>query len=252
MNRSSFLARLREPQPPPPWTLMDVLITLGTLALSLFFLGSTLALLLFPNRVASAGAVSTTSLLFGWNVGWITAVAYTFIVRQRTTAQWQALALQTTGHTPLPLVLLWAVGIILLIDVLAAGGAGAFLPTAALSGIGAGEPVAWILAAALLLIVQPLADSVIFMGVILPRLRASLSPYGGILATAALYAAVHFLVYGATLSGAAAFWYGIFAPLATGLFLACVRVYTASTRATLVAAVGMGLMLFLVALVLVS
>jgi membrane protease YdiL (CAAX protease family) len=128
-----------------------------------------------------------------------------------------------------------------------------FLPAAQLmqaSAAGRADVSLWLIAALFSVVLQPVAEGIVFQGVILPRLRASFSPYAGILAAAALYAGFYGLVYAAQLQGTTLVWYGILMPFLHGIFLACVRVYTESTRAAMLAQVGVGITLLLVAFVL--
>nr|MCU0513522.1 CPBP family glutamic-type intramembrane protease [Anaerolineae bacterium] len=161
-----------------------------------------------------------------------------------------ALGLQAESALPLPFVLLTGVAAAMTIDVIVAAGGG-FQVAAMLTGIGVTDDwLEWLLAAIFVIFLQPLAENLVFQAVLLPRLRASFGGGTGILLTAAVYTVYYLLVYGAVLSGGAVLWYGVLMPLLTGLFLAGVRVYTGSTRAAILAQVGMGITMLLAALVL--
>jgi membrane protease YdiL (CAAX protease family) len=247
LNR--FFAQLSTPQIAPPWSLIDALITLVALALTMLLLGPTLALLLTGG---DGMAVSPMTLLLGWGIGLGAAAAFTVFSRRRTREQWSALKLGAATQTrlPLPYLLLFAIGMMLLFDLIAAIGSG-FRPVAVLTGIGAGGVNEWLLAGLFLVVIQPFAESLIFAGVVLPRLRASLGPLVGMVATCVLFGIFHAAVYGAALSGTALLWFGAVLPLLQGIFLCSVRVTTDSTRATIVAYMGMGLVALLAALALV-
>lgn len=247
MQSNRLFNQLSAAQTPPPWSLMDVVIVLAALALTMLLLGPTLALFL------TGGNLTAITPLVGWCIGLAITAAFTLFARRRTPEQFAALRLFTPTklRVPLPYILLLAIGVMLMLDVIAAGGS-SFRPVAALTGIGAGGAGDWFLGALFLVVIQPFAESLIFTGVVLPRLRATLSPAAGIVVTAAVFGVFHAAVYGASLSGMALFWFGIFLPLMQGIFLCCVRVYTDSTRAAIVAHVGMGLVALLAALALVG
>lgn len=247
LNR--LFALLLAAQIPPPWSLIEALITLAALALTMLLLGPTLALIITGSATAP---FSPRTLLLGWGIGLVAAAAFTVVARRRTPQQWAALKLAAApqARLPLPYLLLFAIGMMLLFDLIAAVGSG-FRPVAVLTGMGAGSTSDWLLAGLFLVVIQPAAESLIFAGVVLPRLRASLSPLAGLAATTALFGIFHAAVYGAALSGTQFIWFGVVLPLLQGMFLCVVRVTTDSTRATIVAYMGMGLVALLAALALV-
>ena len=243
-----MLNRLSAPQTPPPWTLGESAALVVALVLALI-IGVTAASFIF------AGSVSTAALLLGWTIGLLIIIAYVLSTR-REQRRIAALNLHNKIALPLPTTLLIGVGAALTIDVLIAL-VGGFHVTPALTCVAgdfnsSGVWFEWLLAAVFLMLVQPAGEGLVFMGVLLPRLRASMGGLNGIAATTILFAVFHALVYGATLTGSDVFWYGFIMPLLTGLFLACVRVYTDSTRAAIIAQMGMGIILVLAALVLVT
>ncbi len=248
LNR--LFKQLAAPQTPPTWSWLDVLIILVALALTMLLLGPTLALFLTGSNLVT---ITPFTLLLGWCLGLAAAAAFTLVARRRTPDQWAALKLGAVAKTslPLPYLLLLAIGVMLLFDLMAAIGSD-FRPVAALTGMTAGSVSDWLLAGLFLVLIQPMSESLIFMGVALPRLRASLSPIAGLVVTAALFTIFHAAVYAAALSGTALVWFGVVLPLLQASFLGCVRVLTDSTRATIVAHMGMGLVALLAALALVG
>jgi len=234
-----LLALIGTPQLAPPWPMSEVGLTLLALALGVLVLGAGVASTLSGSRGLTVGA-----LLVGWIVGLVVVGAYVWAVRTRTQADYAALRLVRPRAHPLLLVLLGATTALTL-DVLAGLASGVFL--GALELRGAAGAADWLAGGLLLVVVQPVVHGLVFAGVLLPRLRASLGPWAGYLSMAALLAAYHALTYSSGLSGAAAFWYGLIVPLGWGLVLGAVRLRTASTAAAILAGVGYGLMMALLA-----
>jgi membrane protease YdiL (CAAX protease family) len=238
-----LLARLTAPQPPPPWSLGEAAALPVALLLATLLMGTTIVSILV------GGSISPFSLLLGWTLGLVIVTGYVLATR-RQQGHLPALGLQAESALPLPFVLLTGVAAAMTIDVIVAAGGG-FQVAAMLTGIGVTDDwLEWLLAAIFVIFLQPLAENLVFQAVLLPRLRASFGGGTGILLTAAVYTVYYLLVYGAVLSGGAVLWYGVLMPLLTGLFLAGVRVYTGSTRAAILAQVGMGITMLLAALVL--
>ncbi|MCS6836120.1 MAG: CPBP family intramembrane metalloprotease [Anaerolineae bacterium] len=235
----SLLALIGTPQLAPPWPLSEVGLTLLALALGVLALGAGVATTLSGSRGLTVGA-----LLVGWIVGLVVVGAYVWAVRTRTQADYAALRLVKPRSHPLLLALLGATSALTL-DVLAGLASGVFL--GALELRGASGLADWLAGGLLLLVVQPIVHGLVFAGVILPRLRASLGPWAGYLGMAALLAIYHVLAYGSGLGGAAAFWYGLIVPFGWGLVLGAVRLRTASTAAAIMAHAGYGLMMALLA-----
>jgi membrane protease YdiL (CAAX protease family) len=99
-----------------------------------------------------------------------------------------------------------------------------------------------------MLIAQPLAEELVFRGVALPALRTALGARFGLVATAALSAVFHLLIYPASytavdsgVSPLAALWYSGVTPFLAALVFGSVRVVTGSTRLAIAAHVAFGL-----------
>lgn len=237
-----WLAKIARPQTPPPWSLMDVLYTFIALAAGILLIGPTVASLLLGTFDPTA-----IMLLLSWLLGLVVALVFVVISRQR---QLPALRLGAGDSLwPLPYVLLVGVGAALTINVVVGLVAG-FRPMMPLSRIGQGGTGEWIVAGLFVALIQPLAEGLIFQGVTLPRLRASLGPWPGMIATTVLYAIYFFAVYTAAESNTQVYIYGIAAPVMISLVLSSVRVYTESTRAVIVTQIGMGLTFLLAAIML--
>jgi membrane protease YdiL (CAAX protease family) len=193
-----------------------------------------------------AGAVALLSLLageaqvaplLGWILGSLIAAAYLWSALRQNRA---ALRLGPT-KARLPLVLLFAFGMAVLIDLIDLGVTGSFLPAPELAGlVGANAGLAGALAAALLmLLAQPVADELAFRGVFFPMARQRLGGWGGLLTVALLYGLFHMIIY--TSDPGVHLWHTLGTPALSGLVISGVRAHTRSTRAAIVAHVGFGI-----------
>lgn len=241
----TLMKRLAAPQVAPPWTFGDIAVTGVVLALAMIIIAPAIALL--PNQEITVPEPS--ALLFGWIVGLIIVMAFVMIRWRRTEELFNGLKL-SSSRRPLFIVLLVGIGAAFTSDLLAGAIAGGFAPVAPLRGI---TPSGSELTLALFfaLIAQPIAESVVFGGVVLPRLRASLSSWGGIWATAVLFGGFHLLVYGAQLTTTQQLiGYGFVQPFIIGFVLAAMRVDGDSTQAAIVGYMGVGLSSLLVLFIL--
>lgn len=247
-SREGFFAQIGRTYAAPPWSLYDVGLVIGVLAVGLLIVGSVIASLFSPDRTNP----TPTGLVIGWTVGLLLATAFV-LVRWRSSSE-QFTALRITGESaqsnrPLILMFIFGIGIGLLANVTAGLGSGnQFATIAALQGIYTTFEIRPLLLGIVFgVIVQPLAESLIFFGVIQPRLRATLGGYLGLLITACLYAATHYLVYGLRPDVVInPLWYGFIAPFVLGLMFGVVRVWMRSTRAAIVANIGASIVAILV------
>jgi len=224
----------------PEWTVTDAGITLIVMAIALLLIGSVVTLTLDNNPTAP----QTVSLLIGWMVGLIITAIFVVVRWRRDKSQFDALW-GGQSQRPLIVALVIGVGAAFTVDLVAAIGAGVlnaerFLSLAPLAGL-SGDIGQLVIAALFLLVALPLADSLVFFGVIQPRLRASYGGWIGLLATAVLYAGLWYLVYGARLSGGLQVWYGFIAPLLLGLTLGVMRIWTGTLVGVLVTYLGITL-----------
>jgi membrane protease YdiL (CAAX protease family) len=92
-----------------------------------------------------------------------------------------------------------------------------------------------------MVIAQPLAEELIFRGVLLSSLRGTIGAWPGYILSALLYALFHLITYGSSISDFNSLWYGQILPFIGGLIFGAVRLSTGSTRAAILAHVGFGL-----------
>ncbi len=223
------------PQPAPAWGIGDVLASLLVLALAMLILASGIASAL----VGSPNFFTAGALVAGWSIGLLVVAGYVWAVRRRTAQERADLALGR-GLLPQPFILLLGVAFGLTLDLTVALAGGGFARAAELRGL-ALDVWGVLLALVLMVLAQPLAHGLLFTGVLLPRLRASLGAWAGNLATMTLFTVYHFAVYGASLPAEQVGWYGIFLPFGLMFCLVMVRLRTQSTRAAVLAHVGAGL-----------
>lgn len=251
-----MLKRLALLEPAPPWSLYAGIGAVVAMFLAII-VGATLATTLL--------AATPAQPLAGWVIGGTITIAFVAITRRRTPAESAALRLNAPSALPLPIVLLLALGLAITLDLLGLAFTGDFWPVAQLMGfflIGAGDTLvaradvglgAWALAALLLVIVLPLAEELVLRGVLYPALRTTLGAWPGLLMNAAFQMAFYLFTYVTfQLDGVTPLWFGVIFPFLVGLLLACIRAYTGSTRAAIVAHVGFGLFAVLKALALMG
>lgn len=250
---ATLLKRIGTPEAAPPWGITAALTGFAA-AFAAMMIGTTVAALIFGQ--------SALSSLAGWSIGAILLTLFVNFTRNRTPAERQALGLNAPG-IPLPLILLLSLGVAITLDLLSLILTGVASPVTELlvlfgSVPGApvavapgNDPLAWLIGGMLLVVFQPIAEALMFRGVIYPALRQTLGPWWGLLATAATASLFHLLAYTTTpQSGFAFTWYALLLPFVDALYLTAVRAATGSTRASLVAHVGLGMFAILRALVL--
>ncbi len=190
-------------------------------------------------------------------VGWSLAAALTLLFihfTYRKPAQKAALQLGTLRagaflSQDTLLLLLIGVGLAVTLDIISGRITGKFLPEPELIQTyttslytGQGIPVlTWLLALLFMVILQPLAEELLFRGLALPALRRMLGAWPGYLLSAVLYGLFHLLVYPQALEGFPALWYGCLSVMVAGLVFGAVRLYNDSTRAAVLVHAAFGL-----------
>lgn len=229
---------------PPPWSLTTALIAvvaafvfvvLGTLVGGAWFGGPVEALPPFAQLV-----------------GWLIAAVLTalFVLQTRRAAPDRDALRMTPGTAPLPLILFVSFGAAIAVDlvgVLLAGGV--FAPAPELLAFAQGSTAAapgfreWAVAVVLMIAAQPVADGLVFRGLLMPSLRSALGGIAGIVAQAVVYAAFHYLAFTPAYAQGqgVSLVYGIVVPLLEGIVLGVVRVLTGSTRSAIAAHAAFGI-----------
>ena len=235
----------------PPWSLLTATVIVLVLFLNLTLVGTAISALL----LGIEDTVTPFMLLLSWSIGQAITIVYVVINRRSSPESWTALKL-TKGLLPLPFVLMVGVATALAVDLVISLASGQFLPIPEIFGFQS-EGVGGVLTAGLFLIlIQPIAESLVFQAVLLPKLRIMMGAWGGVIVTTVVFTLLHYAVfylsYQPNYPESTLLWYGVAYPLLTGLMFCLIKVYTGSTRAVIVARVGAGLIFFLTALVLVG
>jgi len=234
-----------------PWSLMDATIITLVLLVTMILVGPTIVTL--PS--GDATTVTPLMLMVGWAIGQAITILFVLINRRSSTESWQALKLGK-GLLPQSIVILFGVAIALTIDVLVSLLSGQFLPIPEIFGLQTQGVTSVIVAAVFVVLIQPVAESLVFQGVLLPKLRFIMGPWGGVVMTTVVFTIIHYGIFYSSYQTAyppeASLWYGFAYPLIAGLTFSLLRVYTQSTRAVILARIGAGLIFLLTALVLVG
>ncbi len=233
-QRSGFFARLSEPESPPPWHLSTALLTIFGAFLIVLAVSAVIGIWF--------GAQPMTTVL-AWIVAMIAIIA--FVVQSRRNDR-PALHL-TPPHIVLPLLIALNLALAMVFDLISIPVTGGLLPRPELMAIRApqGNLAALLTLAVLMVLVQPLAEELVFRGVALPPLRAVLGPVPGLIACALIYGLFHLLIYppqyAASVPQSSFIWYGFALPALDGLVFSITRTVTGSTRAAIIAHAAFGL-----------
>jgi len=241
-GRNLWFRKLGTQQAEPPWTWFDVVQIMLVLLMSVILIGSTAASLMF------GGVTTALVLILGWSIGLMVTTLFIVVNSRRMSTRWDALRFVPIANMPVSILLLISVAVAFSIDVVAGLGSGDFRPIAELTGVGANNGD-WFIAGFFMMLIQPVSEGIVFFGFILPRLRASVSPYGGWFLTAVLYTFYHVIIYGVALPQDAFVWYGVVLPFLIALYLGMARVRTESTLGVIYAYAAMNITLLLIGFV---
>jgi len=244
--REGFFAQLGRLYSEPPWSFYEVGLALLVLAVTMFWIAPAVAAVLSSDTLNP----TPTTLITGWMIGLLIAAGVVLLRWKRSPEHFAALRLiGESGHLRRPYLLLMMIGVAtnLTANLIVAAGAEIshvpqnFSTAAILQGIVYQWGIAEIiLALILVVIVQPIAEGIIFFGVLQPRMRVALGAWPGLILTAVFYAGFHFLIYGTQPLINSPLWYGFMLPFLLGLVLASVRVWLRSTRAAIIVSIGIG------------
>lgn len=101
--------------------------------------------------------------------------------------------------------------------------------------------LAWAFALAFMAFAQPIAEELVFRGVLLPSFRAAVGAWPGYLFSAVFYGIFHLLAYAPPPNDFNGLWYGLIVPFIGGLIFGAARLYARSTRAAMLMHAGFGL-----------
>jgi membrane protease YdiL (CAAX protease family) len=238
-----MLKRIAQLEPAPPWGFFGAINT-AFIPLVALVAASLVALSLVAEPIYLANVLT-----------WVIAAALTLLyirVTRRTPQEVEALRLGMRSR--LLINLLWGIGLAILIDIIALGITGDFLPQPELAGLWANREsaglIAWVLIVVFALVLQPISEELVFRGVFFSSARASIGGWGGLFVTAMVYALYHYLAFPFAVDGLTGVWYRLVSPLLAGLILGGIRANSGSTLAAIVAHVGFNLFALLKLLVL--
>jgi membrane protease YdiL (CAAX protease family) len=233
-----FWARINALDTPPPWSLVAALSS-GVVSFAAVVIGTFIALALLNNIQYTA--------LAGWTFAAMLTVIFVFI-RFNKLEERTALRLRSSDASALPiqeifLMLLIGVGLSVALDVVSGRVTNSFLPEPELLSLyqQSVNGLTWIFAFVFMVVLQPIAEELVFRGIMLPSLRNAVGAWPGYILSAILYALFHTLAFSPVTNDFNGFWYSQIVPFIAGLIFGAVRLYTGSTRAAILAHVGFGL-----------
>ncbi len=232
-QKMTFFERISEREHTPPWSLATALLTIAV-AFVIMIIGTTVALVWADDQAYT--------LLAGWTLGGILIIAFVWQTRRQ---QWKALYL-FRSRVPLVFVMFVTLGCAVGLDLISLAVTGEFLPKPELLSLtpASMSVLEWGFAIAFMLIIQPIAEGLVFRGVTLPAIRVLLGTWGGLVITATITAIFHLLIYPPNYAGTssvAPLWYGLVIPGIEAAIFSMVRGYTDSTRASMAAHLTFGL-----------
>ena len=244
----SLMAKLTVPEPAaPPWSAAGAMLTAAVSLICLIVVGPALASLLTGSETISASL-----LTLSWILGFALTILFVLVNRRSSPESWRALNLHR-GNLPIPFALLVGIAVALAIDLVVSLAGGQFLPVPELIGIYDLRPENLLATALLLVLLQPVAETLVFQAILLPSLRWHFGPRAGVLVTGLGFTLLHLVVFSS--ANRAIYvnpWYDIAYPLLTALAFCLLKVYSGSTSAVIIARMGAGLIFLLTALALVS
>jgi membrane protease YdiL (CAAX protease family) len=227
----SFLARLAQPEPAPPWTSVN-----GLQAVVVAFMG----ILVGVNVLAAIFNLQSFIFIPGYIIGGLLALFFVWFTR-RSPEDRAALRLQSPGNSTLVLIAFLSLGFALATDVLRRYQTVPELQYFDRTVTDFLAITQWALALLLMVIVQPIAEEIIFRGILYPALRVTFGVWTGIFACALAHAIFHFVSYSPAELDANTLWVTLAIPYIDSLVLTVIRAHTGSTRAAIVAHAAFGL-----------
>ncbi len=228
---------------PPPWSLFSAAITVFAMLVALISVGPALASILLGGE-----AISHFLLMLSWCFGMTFAIVFVLASRRSSDGMWSALCLRR-GHLPLPFALLIGVAIALSVQLFVSLASSKFYAIPELFDFWEVEPKNIVSAALLLILLQPVAETLVFQAIALPSLRWNLGPWIGVLLTSVLFTLLHLSVFSA--ANRAIYinpWYDNVYPFLTCFAFSMLKVYSGSNSAVIIGRMGAGLVFFLTGL----
>ena len=224
-----------EKETAPPWSTMAAFAALIGMFLALL-LGSTVVEILLED--------TPVVLLVGWSIGMALTVMVVASSRMRTGEEITSMRLAPT-EARLGVIAAWAFGFAVLLDLISWIVVGdRTLASAELLRFNSVDVniFGWLVALIFLMVLQPLAEEMVFRGLMLPAMVTSLGAGTAFFGVAALHAIFHMAAYPPPADDTTILiWYGVVLPFLDGLVFTAIRARTGSTRASVVAHAVFGL-----------
>jgi membrane protease YdiL (CAAX protease family) len=221
----SFLARLSQPEPAPPWKAYGAFQTM-IIAFMMVLIGAAVGVIIL-------GGLPYTEYL-SWIIGGVLTLGFIWLTR-RSPEDRAALRLGAFPNSSLLLITFFCFGIALALDVLRR-----YQPVPELQ-IFSATPIEWVLVVLLMVIIQPLATEIVFRGVMYPALRVTFGVWTGIVACTLAQSIFHFITYTPAQFDPNTLWVTFALPYFESFILTLIRAYTGSTRAAIVGHMAFGL-----------
>ncbi len=225
---SAIMRRIGKLETAPPWGFFTAINTAFAAFICFTIVGTPISLVLFADQPFDQ--------LAAWSLGAVLTVFYVNFSRRNDR---ESLKLET-AQSRLLIVLLLSIGLAITIDLLGLLGNGQFLPAPELIKvmIARDNILVWVIAILFMVLLQPLAEQLVFSGVFFPAAQQAFGAWGGYIFSALCFALFHYFVYGfPPVNG---LWPSAWAPLLAGFVIIGVRANSGSTGSAIVAHMGFG------------
>lgn len=245
MFRNLF-ARIGRLENPPPWGLGAGIVSVIA-ALAALVLGFNLVAAVYCNTPANAAfcqalnfAAPPSVWLSGWSIGAFATLVFVLGTRRKPE---ERAALRLGGiDTSVFWVLLVSIGLAVTLDLIFIQ----FVPSAIAPELQSlrqpdVDTISWLLAFVFMVIMQPVAEELVFRGVLQSALRQTVGAWPGYLLTSVLYALFHLLAYTSGTPQGSYLLYSFLLPFAGGLIFGAARLVTGSTRSAMLSHAAFGI-----------
>ncbi|MCC6973740.1 MAG: hypothetical protein IT322_07005 [Anaerolineae bacterium] len=244
-RRPSLMGHLQSSEPPPFWTLLHALIAVG--AYIVLWIAAISVTSVISGEINQAALSVRTLTLSGLISAAVITIGVIRFSRARHPQGWmEALRLdQPAGRNTLLGIVLFSLGFAWSIDLLGAVlrlKGGQIVPPA-LEGLREGTVLAWLLAAVYGVILLPLAEGLVFGGLLYPALSHRLKDNRA----AILVGAIIYMVVNLLLAPTQGQWYAVIQPLLMGVVMLSFRAYYQSARAAILTRAAFGVFFVLAA-----
>ena len=244
-DKLTFLQQLRLREAAPAWSLRTAFFFV--IAYIIIWILSVTIVATLRGEINGQISADSYLLIIGLShlVMLLTVVQW---ARQRLTTEWSsAFRLVAVRGGSFVLTLLLGLGVAWALDLL--GGAVQLKPLLEIPAVNSGLleriSLTWVMGAVSILLIQPIAETLIFSGLLYP----ATTQRTGENVPAIIGTGLVFMLVNIFLQGQQGLWFVVIQPLCMMLFVVGVRAYTKSTLLAIVARLGFGLFVLLVAII---